>query len=331
MTRGRLFFGLLTITLLAVVLFTVRNQKTATFTDNATAVTIAVSTTPLSAPFYVARELGYFNQAGLDVKFLEVAGGSACFQMMMSGEADMATSSNSVIMFNGFNEVPFSVLASFVSSDNDIKIMARTSSGIDSPKDLAEKKIAVVKGSASDYFLYSYLAVNGVNVDSVSVVSMPPDHMPLALHRGEVDAISAWEPYAYESLNKKSSAVHLLPSKGIYSLTFNLVARPDSLTKDAQHRVITALHNAVTYIAHNPHKAKEIVLRHLALNPKQLNWAWQDYSFKLSMNRAFLVSLESQSRWAISNGMVDKDRLPDFTSYIDTRVLSQVDTSVIGM
>lgn len=288
---------------------------------------IAVSTTPLSAPFYIAREKGYFKTAGIELEFVEKAGGAACFESLMQGEVDFATSSNSVVMFQSFQKKPFHILSSFVQSDNDIKILSRQKQRILQPQDLTGLKIGVVAGSASDYFLYSLLAVNGIEPSAVSTVSMKPNELPAALNAGELDAISIWEPYAYQGFAANPEGINILQSKGLYSLSFNLLGKPSDspLTIETEKRIIQALQKAVRFIVQNPDEAQKITAGQLQLNEEQVRWAWQDYNFKLSLNNALLATVESQARWAVQTGMVPHKGVPDFRTLINSRALLSLD------
>jgi aliphatic sulfonates family ABC transporter substrate-binding protein len=62
-------------------------------------------------------------------------------------------------------------------------------------KDLKGKKIALVKGSASHYFLLKVLKDHGIDIESVKIIHTDVTNQPLALISNEVDAIVSWEPW----------------------------------------------------------------------------------------------------------------------------------------
>jgi len=165
-----------------------------------TKVSIAVSRTPHSPPCYIAKQQGYVAEEGLEVTCIDTLGGHKCLKKVLAGEAEMGTTSDTPIMFNGFKRDDFVVIATFVTSHNDVKIMARQDGSIQSARDLARKKIAVVPGSASQFFLDFFLLMNGVDHETVTIEHMNPEEMPQALHDKRVDGISVWEPFGFESL-----------------------------------------------------------------------------------------------------------------------------------
>ncbi|MEM5537579.1 ABC transporter substrate-binding protein [Neptuniibacter pectenicola] len=283
-------------------------------------VKIAVSTTPLSAPIYIAKVKGFFLNAGLDVSILEIEGGDQCYIALQTGKADVATVSNSVIMFNSFTPTNFEVITSFATTDNDIKIVSLKKNNINSPQDLKHKTVGVVKGSASEYFLHLWLNHAGENIAEVNIRSYFANELPTALSSGEVDAISAWEPFAYIS-HKLNDDIVIMNTKGLYSFSFSLIglnnnalltSTPNGQDKEVKEKITIALNKAVHYIAAHPNESQLILRRHLKLSRRFIDWVWQDYSFKLSLNESFIRSIEDQAQWAMDNGLVSQTTMPNF-------------------
>jgi len=311
------------ILLILIVVFWV--MKDSTFKD-ASNISIAVSRTPLSAPIYIADSLGYFSSAGLNVELVEKNGGNLCFQLMMDGTTDFATSSDSVIMFNGFKRNDFENLVTFVQSDHDVKVLTKSINGIRSAKDLKGKKVAIIKGSASEYFLDMFLAIEGIEFSSVILVDLPANEMSLALERNQVDAIVVWEPFAYKAIKQLGDEAVLLSSSNLYELTFNLLAKKQTTANDAKTsvKVITALKQAVEYINANEVKAQQLLKDRLNLDQPFITWIWDDYLYDVSLNRSLILSLENEARWAISRGLTDKKVIPDYRKFMNPEPLMTV-------
>ena len=94
---------------------------------------LALSKTPLSLPFYVAERHGLFAAEGLELQIREVIGGHRALQQVLAGQADLATCSEAVVMFTSFQSRDFALLASFVTSTDDVKLVAGPGSGIAAP------------------------------------------------------------------------------------------------------------------------------------------------------------------------------------------------------
>lgn len=289
-------------------------------------VSIAVSRTPLSAPIYIADSLGYFTAAGLNVELIEANGGNLTFELMRDGTADFATSSDSVIMFNGFKQHDFENLATFVQSAHDVKVLTKSSSAIRSAKDLKGKTVAIIKGSASEYFLDMFLAIEGIEISNVVLVDLPADEMSSALENNMVDAIVVWEPFAYQTTKNLGDEAVLLSSSNLYELTFNLLAKTKTTADNpiATVKVITALKQAVDYINAHETEAQDLLKARLGLDQQFIEWIWRDYLYDISLNRSLILSLENEARWAISRGLTDRTAIPDYRQFMNPEPLMTV-------
>lgn len=300
--------------------------------QNTSDVKIAVSRTPLSAPIYIADALGYFENAGLNVELIEKDGGNICFDLMMDGGADFATSSDSVIMFNGFKQNNFENIATFVQSNHDVKVFTKKSSGIKNGEGLKGKKVAIVKASASEYFLDLFLAVDGVDYSEVVPVDMPATEMLTALNNNRVDAIVVWEPFAFKVITQENKAMLLLSKSNLYELTFNLLTKKETTLKDPQTsvKVLSALKQAVEYIHTNETKAQQIIIERLGLKQAFIEKIWRDYLYDLVLNRSLLLTLENEARWAINRQLTDNKKVPDYRQLINPEPLKSVSPYAIS-
>ena len=286
---------------------------------------IGVSQTPLSSPLIVAKSLGLFKLQGLNVELVPCNGGVACVNDLFNHHVEYATASESVVMFRSFHRDDFVIVSSFVSSDNDVKLLAFAHNGAEHISDLVGKKIGVIKASASEFYLDSVLIASGLNTDEVTKIYYPPERLDQALINHSVDAISVWEPWGYKIKMGVDREVTNLGLAGIYDLSFNLIAMKD----DAKHRqaqdlaILEALRAANLWIDQHPDKAQQVIASKLGLEQRQLDWSWQDYSFRLSLGNSILTNLELQARWAMDNKLVS-GMMPDYRNFLDSHALKQL-------
>lgn len=294
--------------------------------------TISVSQTPLSLPFYVAESMGYFENEGLKLKMIDVAGGHRSMQQLLEGTVDLATSSEAVVMFNSFTRSDFAIIASFVSSNDDVKIITRADTGISQPQHLTGKRIGTVTGAASHYYLETLLLLKGVDPDSVTVRNLQPEKMAEALKNKDVDAIAIWEPFPFKAI-KALPGAQRLPKSNAYRLTFNLIAHKKLLgVRDAELvKLLRALERAQQFINSQPQKAKVILLDRLKLDSTFIEWIWPDYNYRLSLDQSLLTTLEGEARWARQEGLVKGDKTPNYLSYIYINPLNTVRPSAISI
>ncbi|GLQ33338.1 ABC transporter substrate-binding protein [Litoribrevibacter albus] len=297
------------------------------------AIRIAVSKTPLSAPVFIADEMGFFDEYCSEVELIEVVGGRRSFEKMASGQADFATSSDSVIVYKSFARSDFVTLASFVHADNDVKFITREDMSLVQGKDFRYRKIAVTKGTASEYFLSTYLALEGVDRSEVTLVDTPPDKIPDVLASGEVDAIAPWEPYGYKTVQLLKGTANVLPTKNLYSLSFNLIGSKSNVQSQPQKAecVLHALSDAIDYISGNHSKTQEVIGRRLNLENDFIFWIWPDYIFKLSLNRSLIMGLQSQAEWVVQSGVIKDRGVPDFKEVVNPTPLAKVKPEAVSL
>jgi ABC-type nitrate/sulfonate/bicarbonate transport system substrate-binding protein len=293
---------------------------------------ISLSQTPLSLPFYVAEKQGYFAAEGVKLKITDVVGGHRTMQQLLEGTADLATSSEAVVMFNSFNSSDFAVIASFVTSDEDVKIITAAAAGIHQPEQLKGKRVGTVTGAASHYYLETLLLLNGVDPKSVRVRNLQPEVMAEALKKGEVDAIAIWEPFPFKAL-KEVPGTKMLAKSGAYRLLFNLIVHRKLLgTRDEELvKLFRALDRAEQFISAEPQKAKAILIDRLKLDNAFIDWIWPVNKYRLSLDQSLITTLEGEARWALQEGLVKGDKIPNYLNFIHPTLLNRVRPSAVGI
>lgn len=291
----------------------------------AEALRLSVSTTPLSLPIYVAEKQGYFSAEGLTIRLIDVIGGHRSLQQVFDGHADLATASEAVVMFNSFQRNDYAIIATFVSSDDDIKFITRGDAVIASARDLAGKRVGTVVGSASHYFLDTLLLLNGVDPRTIQIRGLQPEAMAEALKNGDVDGVAVWEPFAFNILNS-APGVGLLPKSSAYVETFNLIAKRSLCgTQDEElTKLLRALERAQQFIRTEPAKAQAILRDRLQVEQAFVDWIWPRYSYRLTLNQSLLTTLESEARWARQEGHVKAGKSPNYLDFIDLAPLRKV-------
>ena len=294
---------------------------------------IAIARTPLSLPLYVAEARGYFAAEGLQPKTIDCIGGHRCLQLMLDGGADLATASDLPVMFNSFQRDDYVVLAAFATTTDDVKLIGRKDAGIGQPADLRGKKIGVVRGSSSHFFLDAHLLWHGVDPASVQLVDLQPDEMTGAMQSHQVAAVSAWEPFAYATIEALQGRAVVLPHAGIYTLSFNLVAqRRLAGTRDPELvKLLRAIACAEAFIRDRPLEAQAILRARLGVDQRFIDWVWPGLRFQLALDRSLVKTLESEARWVIREAHVAGKTTPNYLNYMHAAPLREVDATSVGL
>jgi len=294
---------------------------------------IGVSETLLSLPLYVAEAKGFFQKRGVNVEFVNCIGGNRCVKNMLDGQTDMSTATELPVVFNSFLRNDFAILSSFVSVSNDLKVLARTDAKITEPGKLRDKTLGYVKGGASQYVLDLVLVYNGIDPDTVKLKAITPETALTALANKEVDALCIWEPFASRIELELGTDVQLVPIPKLYTETFNLIAMQSTIKARPQEleRIVQALKDSTQFIQTHPEKAKALAAKRLRVPVTLIDKIFDDYRFRLSLNRSLPRTMEGQGRWAQREGHVPSNLpQPNYTSFLYPAFLKTVDPSAVS-
>src|SRR5580704_12782398 len=148
-------------------------------------------------PTVLAKQLGEYDKAGLDVSLVDLKGGSDALKAVLGGSADvvsgyfdhcvnLAARKQELVSFVVYDRYPGLVLVVAPSHANEIK----------SIKDLAGKKVGVsAPGSSTDFFLKYLLKKNGLDPASASVIGVGLGATAVAaMEQGQIDAAVMLDP-----------------------------------------------------------------------------------------------------------------------------------------
>jgi ABC-type nitrate/sulfonate/bicarbonate transport system substrate-binding protein len=303
-------------------------------TCTAQELTIAVSRTPLSLPVFVAESQKYFADEGVAVTTRECIGGNRCIKLMLDGEVPLATASEMPVMFNSLARSDFAIIATFVTSRRDVKLIARKSAGIATAADLSGKRVGTVKGTSAHFFLDLYLLFNAVDPQGVTLVPLAPELIAAALKDGTVDAAAIWEPFANKSMRALGADGIVMPSARLYTSTFNLLASRKLIAeRDADLvKVLRALVRAQRFIHERPQQAQAILMQRLQEDQAYIDATWNDYDFRMSLDQPLVSTLEGQARWAVREGHAPRDsRIPNYLQLLAPEPLRRADPGAVTL
>jgi ABC-type nitrate/sulfonate/bicarbonate transport system substrate-binding protein len=303
--------------------------STAAFADEPR---IAVSRSPLSLPFFVAKEKNLFPKYGVAPVITECLGGNRCVKELVDGKVDMATSTELPFMFAAYQGKPISLVATFVTNKDDMKFVVRKSAIPAGIKSIVGKRVGYVERASSHYYMDLFLLYQGIDPNSIIPVPMGAEALASALAKGEVDAISAWEPWGQVALELGGADVEVMAAPRLYSQTFNLlISNQHKQTQPRQiSAVLNALSEAIQFIKKNPEESKLILARHAGIDAKTVNVVWPIYRFELSLQQSLLTTLQGQARWAKRESHVDASLAePEFLNFIDPVMLRKINPGAV--
>ncbi|MGK5094163.1 NrtA/SsuA/CpmA family ABC transporter substrate-binding protein [Deltaproteobacteria bacterium TL4] len=284
---------------------------------------IAIATMPHSFTAYsvdVALEKGYFEKEGLDIKLKSYPNGASTLKAVSQGITNFGVSSETPFMHSALNGENIVALATMITAQNHLAVVARKDRGILKPEDLKGKTIGVTIGTNGEYFIDLVLLLNGILKNEIKTVHVEPAQMVEALMKGDVDAIATWNPQMYKAQKKLGTEGITFKAEGLYTPLFLLTARRDYATANPSitKRVLRALINAGTFIHDHPEDSRKLVAPYIQMDEALLKELSATYQFKVSLEQSLLVTLEKQSEWAIQRGLTPQTEVPNYLDYIDT-------------
>ncbi len=155
------------------------------------------------APVFVAQELGYYAEEGLDVQLEPFPGGSDPVVLTATGELDAAFVGVGPAFWNGAaQDLPIKIIAPGHAEGDPVAtpiMISRKScedGTITSVADLKGKKVSVNARGATEYWLNAALSTGGLTIDDIQLEVLPFPDAVAALESGAVDAAMVGEPLA---------------------------------------------------------------------------------------------------------------------------------------
>jgi NitT/TauT family transport system substrate-binding protein len=141
------------------------------------------------AGFYLARDLGYYDDAGLDVTFIRGFGMNESLKTLTSGQVQLAEVNQMGSIGGRARGVPVREVAMFHDKAMEV-FYCLAKHGIRTPKDLEGKSIGGPQGAGARTLFPAFAAINGIDATRVTFVDMTPDAMVPAVMTGRVHCAS---------------------------------------------------------------------------------------------------------------------------------------------
>ena len=277
-------------------------------------------TTIETLPIYLAAE-------GPLAGALELTGGA--IPLLTEGKVDTVTNAETQALLRSTANPEIRVILTV--AEYSYRIIARRSAGIATASDLRGKKIATQLNSSAHFYIVKMLRGAGLSEADVTVVGMTPPEMPAALARGDVDAVSIWEPAAEKSVAALGADVVIL-SGPAYRERFNLNTRTGILQDPTKRKAIVNLLRVLIGTSQDarehPERAQPLIAAKLGLTEQFVLSVWSLFSFPASIPDDMLESMVEQEPW-----MAQKQNRPArsrdaIAALIDASLWQEAKTSV---
>ena len=124
------------------------------------------------APYFLAKQEGYWEECGLDVTIAAGQGSGDTAQLVANRSQDFGVTDAVSIIAGQVRELPVTALG-VVYQTNPTSIVSKKATGITSPQDLEGKTFGAVPGGSAYLLGKALMEQNDVDVDSVREVTVP--------------------------------------------------------------------------------------------------------------------------------------------------------------
>jgi NitT/TauT family transport system substrate-binding protein len=148
----------------------------------------------LHAPLYLAREKGWYKEAGIDLTIQEGKGSNLNLSLLASGRVDVAIVAPISLAIARTKGLPGKMIGSFLPTNNH-GLIFKKGAGYAKPADFRDKQIVFALGTMEGIVLDKFLEAGGMKTTDVKAVGVDPSAKVASVMSGKYDAAVAPIPY----------------------------------------------------------------------------------------------------------------------------------------
>lgn len=208
--------------------------------------------------FEVAKQKGWFKEAGVEVDLIWFDY-LPSLDAFAAGKIDGVTVVATDAMVNGANGAKSKIICLLDYSDGSDMIIGAP--GVTSIKDLKGKKVGLEVTLMEHLLLLKALELNGMKQSDVELVNTATNETPQTLGSGKVAAVGAWYPVSGQALTQVAGSKPIFTSADVKGLIYDVLAvSPTSLgkRKDDWAKVVAIYYKCVDYLQDPATKADAI-------------------------------------------------------------------------
>jgi len=247
-------------------------------------------TTVESAPVFLAAR----DAPGLK---LELSAGG--IPVLLEGSVDAATNSETQALVRSVARPDLRIVMTV--AECYYRIVARKPAGIRTLADLRGKKIGTPLNTSSAYYLAKMLGTAKLTESDVTVVGMPVLDMAGAMTRGDVDAVSGWEPGAHDAIAALGADAVVFQDRSVYRELFDLNTTTAVLTDPARRRALVdtvrAIVTASRQVTQQPAGVRPLLSSKINVPESTISTVWPHFTFAGGLPSDMLDVLTEEEQW----------------------------------
>ncbi len=287
---------------------------------------------PVSAPLLLARELGWFQKAGLNVQIKEYALGKIALEDMEKGELDLAFAAVTPLIYKRLANDDFRILATVAASTSMVAIVARKDRGISQITHLAGKRVGVSMGTSGEFFFDTMRVLHRLPAGSVNIQDCSVPALIAGMQDGSLDAGSLWETHIARLQRAMPGQFQFFYANGLYEFSWNLVALPATISarRGEIEKVLRVLFDVAHFIETKPAAARGLLVSRLGPDGQDFAARLAETRFRPHLSQSLLVQLEAETRWVLSRDG-KPGPVPNYLRSVDSSILKAVRPAAVTL
>lgn len=219
-----------------------------------------------NAGFIVAKEKGFYKDAGLNVEVGPGKGSGSTAQLVASKATQFGFADGYVVANSVAKGMDLTMVGS-VYRRNPTAVVTLADSGINEPKDLEGKTIAIPTGATQFQQWPAFVKGCNLDADKIKIVNIDPAGSVPALVTGKVDAIAGYaQGYVpgVEVRAGKKAKILWYADCGVTSVSNGIIVHNDTLKEDPElvRKFVEASIRGFLYARENRDEAIEIIRKY---------------------------------------------------------------------
>lgn len=303
---------------------------------------VGVRDAQISSQQIIADKLGYFKEEGLNVTSQLIESGPDIGPMVAGGSAPVSIQTNFMDIILKSTDIPVKIISPLAQIAGTQAVVGSSKLELKSAKDLEGKTIGIPSGADVMIAINNMATELGVDASKIKYVNLAPSDAVVALEKGDIDALAAWEPFITKAIQGGgkflfSGTKSELPDKqgdvNWMSVHTTIQVSDEFIEKNPNtlKAVLRSLKKATDYINNNREDAIKVLAPELHLSEEELTQIMSRNVYSMEVSDTYVNGSNGPAVGEYLKGVGNIKTIPTPASYHDLSLLKEVDSSLISV
>lgn len=302
---------------------------------------VGVRDAQISSQQIIADKLGYFKEEGLNVTSRLIESGPDIGPMVAGGSAPVSIQTNFMDIILKSTDIPVKIISPLAQIAGTQAVVGSSKLELKSAKDLEGKTIGIPSGADVMIAINNMATELGVDATKIKYVNLAPSDAVVALEKGDIDAMAAWEPFITKAIQDGgkflfSGTKSELPDKQgdvNWMSVHTTIQVSDDFIKENPNTlkaVLRSLKKATDYINDNREDAIKVLAPELHLSEEELTQIMSRNVYSMEVSDAYVNGSNGPAVGEYLKEVGNIKTIPAPASYHDLSLLKEIDASLIA-